>query len=215
MRIFLMLIVAFLAVACSKRGAVNSDSSESAPAKAGIYMSDEMMWSWLASGNAFCYDLNDTGSCIAVEYPSGIGSAEALITHLELSADSSLKIQSVQKLKRGKNGEICFRQTEAFIDSYQVFSASDLLAWVGVRDKPVSADDLKKFLADVKRTEQQTLGKETCFRYLVTRLSADGGVMEVQEHQFIDGIRQKGHSDSLIVMFGQDHAKSKLLLRPQ
>ena len=75
--------------------------------------------------------------------------------------------------------------------------------------------DIKnKILEDMKRSNAQMIGQEFCLRYYVTKID-EGKVTQVQEHMYIDGIRQGRVSDYLINFFKPDNAKTNLRLRPQ
>ena len=183
--------------------------------KVGEYLKDDLIWKLLQIGWVLCYDYQSDGTCILVEYSSGVGNDDGVIDRIELSNDKAYKISSSQKLNRRSGGNICSVTTSKDFDSINFFLAKSNTARIDQADTLVQSDITSNIIKYLKRSNAQKIGQEGCWRYYVTKIDTDGTVTQVQEHMYIDGIRQGRVSDSLINFFKPDDAKTNLRLRPQ
>ena len=182
--------------------------------KVGEYVTDDSVWKWFQSGWVLCYDYQESNNtCILVEYPSGFGNDSGLIQQLTILDGGSVKMVASQKLTRKPGGYMCTLLTREYYDSISFFRARSNTAWIDQADERVEIDTNNKIVEDMKRSDAQRIGQETCFRSYVTMIDADGKVSQVQEHAYIDGIRQGRVRDSLINFFKPDYAKANLRLR--
>ena len=181
--------------------------------KVGEYVIDDLVWKWLQSGWVLCYDYQSDGTCIMVGYPSGFGNNYGFIQQFTI-LDGGVKMVSSQKLTRRSGGNICTVITREFYDSISFFRAKNNAAWIEKADEGVEIDIKNKIIEDMKRSNAQMIGQEFCLRYYVTKID-EGKVTQVQEHMYIDSIRQGRVSDYLINFFKPDNAKTNLRLRPQ
>ena len=181
--------------------------------KVGEYLKDDSVWKWYQRGLVLCYDYQSDGTCIQVRYPSGFGNDNGFIQQFTILKDGS-KMVSSQKVTRRSGGYICTTITRQFYDSISFFRAKTNTAWIEKADEGVEIDIKNKIIEDMKRSNAQMIGQEFCLRYYVTKID-EGKVTQVQEHMYIDGIRQGRVSDYLIYFFKPDDAKTYLRLRPQ
>ena len=184
--------------------------------KVGEYASPKTVWGWIQHGDVFCYNQSDNeeASCTAVEYPNQVGKDQATILQVSLLDEvGQIKKQSTQKLKLTKDG-ICVTSTLDQFDSMLFFKTGSMHANITNEDKSVSLEKQKAAIELFKRVYAPTIGTTTCYKHLVTKLAPNGDVSEIQEHAFVDGIRQTRERDSLITFFSIAYAKNNLALRP-
>jgi hypothetical protein len=200
----ILMVVLFQALmGCQK--AVDSPPKPSAPPqmKVGDEVSIHDVWRWMQQGSIFCYNEDPSDqTCTHVEFPSGLGPNEGFITQVSLAGDGSKneKVTAVQKLSLKAAG-LCTTYTEDFIDSHQYYHASDNIAKIQESDRRVRADAVQAHIAEAKRASKQFLGRESCFRFIATKVSPDGKVTEMEEHHYVGGTRQARAKENKITFF--------------
>lgn len=187
-------------------------SACSKTSKVGEYASPKSVWGAMQNGSVFCYNNLSDGTCSSVEYPMRIGKDDALITQLILSEDGKIKITSTQQVKLNSDA-ICFTFSKEYVESFLFYKAGSANASINSDDRSVTLDKQKAAIELMSRYSSQSNGKTTCFKYMITKMSS-GGIDELEEHAFVDGIKQPRMHENKITFASLEVAKNSLFLRP-
>lgn len=202
----------FIVAGCSK---VQSVVTAAAAPKVGEYVADDRIWHWLQQGAAVCFDYHSDDTCQMVQYPDGVGKDKGLLRAVISNNAATLKIVRTINISLAADGMICSTTTQAEVDSLSLHEAGDMRARIGAADTLWSDEEAQRAIGTIARQLRQYIGRTTCYRYLITRVGADGLISEVQLHEFVDSIRQAQSHDPLLSFFPRAIAEKNLLLRPR